>query len=289
MKKMLSVFIMFAVVLGMASCNKKYKNEVNRLNSERDSLMAAAIEKDTFTMSYVKAFNSIQANLDSIRMKEKLISEITAGRIENRSQLEEDINRDIDAIYSLLVKNREIVENLRGQLKGNRSRNEELEKMVANLTQQIEAKDAEIGLLREELVRKNLAIADLEKNLAESTARNRARQATIDAQTKALNQVWYIVGTKKNLQDMNIVTKEGGFVGLGKSRKVSENFDKSLFTEADLREIRTISLLAKKAKILTVHPAGSFEIAGYKAADSLVIKHPDDFWSASKYLVIMLD
>jgi hypothetical protein len=289
MKKLLSVSIIFAVVLGFASCNKKYKKEVERLNTERDSLRMAAIEQDTFTMSYVKAFNNIQANLDSIRMKEKLISEITSGRIENPNQLEEDINRDIEAIYELLVKNREIVDNLRSQLRGNRSRSEELEKMIANLTQQIEAKDAEIGLLREELERKNLAIADLEKNLAESAARSRARQATIDAQTKALNQVWYIVGTKKNLQDMNIVTKEGGFVGLGKSRKVSENFDKTLFTEADLREIKTINLMAKKAKILTIHPAGSYEIAGYKTADSLLIKHPDDFWSASKYLVVMLD
>jgi len=289
MKKILSVMIILIAVVLVSSCNKKIKKEVDRLNTERDSLMALAIEKDTFTMSYVNAFNSIQANLDSIRQKEKLISEITTGRIENPGRLEEDINRDIDAIYELLVKNREIVDNLRYQLKGTRNDKADLEKMILNLTQQNEAKDAEITLLREELAAKKITISDLEKNLADMASKGRAKQATIDAQIKALNKVWYIVGTKKNLQEINILTKEGGFIGLGKTRKVSENFDKSLFTEADLRELKSITLLSKKAKLVTVHPAGSYEISGYKTADSLLIKHPDDFWSAPRYLVVMLD
>ncbi|MBU1010577.1 MAG: hypothetical protein KKD74_10605 [Bacteroidetes bacterium] len=289
MKKMLAVVMIFATIVGASSCTKKYKEEVARLNSQKDSLIALSIEKDTFTMTYVRAFNAIQSNLDSIKAKERLINEITSGKIENKAQLEDNINKDIDAIYELLVRNREIVDNLRGQLRGSSNKNKDLEKMVANLTLQIEAKDAEINQLKLELANKNLTISDLEASLAEMAAKNKDRQATIDAQIKALNQVWYIIGSKKNLQEMKIITKEGGIVGIGKSRKVSENFDKSLFTQADLRELSSLSLMSKKAKVLTVHPAGSYEIVGYKSADSLVIKHADDFWSASKYLVIMVD
>ena len=44
--------------------------------------------------------------------------------------------------------------------------------------------------------------------------------------------------------------------------------------------------MAKKAKLATNHPAGSYRLEG---ADKLVITDPNAFWSLSKYLVIIAE
>lgn len=292
MKKFVFYVVPVIALLLVSSCNDKYKKEIARLQTVNDSLQVKGLDKDAFSMEYVKAFNSIQANLDSIKAKEQIISDISEDdNPELQLKKEEQINRDIDAIYALLIKNREIVKKLQAQLKNSGQQNTELEKMIANLNFQIQSKDAEISLLKEELAGKNVQIRDLEANLEEKEAINRERAAQINAKVLELNTVYYIVGTRKNLQEKQIITKEGGFIGLGKTSKVSENFDKSLFTKADLREIKSLPVFSKKAQLLSIHPAGSYTLVddGTKTIDSLRIVHPDDFWSASKYLVLLID
>lgn len=292
MKKFVFYFLPFITLLLVTSCTEKYKKEIEQLKSTNDSLLTQGSEKDAFSMEYVKAFNAIQANLDSIKQKEQMISDISSeSNPELKLKREDQINRDIDAIYNLLIKNRAIVAKLQNQLKNAGLKNTELEKMIANLNYQIQSKDAEISLLKEELAGKNVQIRDLEVNLEQKEAINRERAAQIEAKVLELNTVYYIIGTRKNLQEQQIVTKEGGFIGLGKSSKVNENFDKSLFTKADLRELRALPVFSKKAQLLSIHPAGSYTLGedGAKTIDSLYIIHPDDFWSASKYLVLMID
>ncbi len=281
---------LFLAIILMASCGtKKDREEIERLNRVADSLTEAVIERDTITFSYVRAFNKIQDNLDSIKSMEKMISESSAGSPESRLDQVDEINRDINAIYELLQENRKVVDDLRRQLNRTGSNNKELEQMIAHLSFQIESKDAEIAQLREDLARKQIAIDDLEQNLAEMQRLNQARQEEIKARTDEMNQAWYIIGNRKFLEENNIVIKTGGFIGIGATRKVSEDFDKELFTQIDMREVSEFPILARKAQLLTVHPAGSYEMIGVKSVDSLLIKHPDDFWSASKFMVVMVD
>ena len=47
--------------------------------------------------------------------------------------------------------------------------------------------------------------------------------------------------------------------------------------------------MAKHAKIMTPHPADSYEfVYEGKVINYLTIKDPDRFWETSKYLVIMV-
>jgi len=289
MKRIIQLLFIVVIVIQSTSCTEKYKKEIERLTDYTDSLENKGVEKDTITMSYVKAFNAIQRNLDEIKMKEKLITQLSDSDPEQRKSQEEEINRDIEAIYELLLKNKQIVDDLRKQLRGAGKKRAELEQMIASLNGQIETKDAEISQLKEDLSNKQLVIRNLEKNLAAMETLSMEKEAVISQQVIEKNTVWYIIGNKKYLEEQKIVTKEGGFIGLGKSRKVSENFDKSLFTMADQRDLISLPVFSKKARLLTIHPAASYQLSGEDAIDSLRILHPDDFWSASRYLVVMID
>jgi hypothetical protein len=55
----------------------------------------------------------------------------------------------------------------------------------------------------------------------------------------------------------------------------------------DIREIKTIPIASKTAKIITEHPDDSYELVMEDGLISaLVIENPDEFWRISKYAVI---
>lgn len=288
MKRLLMLTIIgFAVAT--SGCTEKFKKEIERLQRETDSLKAETVERDTITMAYIKAFNAIQQNLDEIKMRERLITEISEGDPEKRKSMEEQINRDIEAIYELLLKNKKMVDDLQRKLRSQGIKNAELEKMIANLNTQIELKDAEIGRLKESLAQMNITIRNLELDLETMEKLSEQQTALIGQQEAELNKVWYIVGTRKVLEEKKVLTKEGGFIGIGRSSRVSEQFDKSEFTMADRRDLRSLPIFSKKARLVSVHPSGSYQLTGDAQVDSLKILHPDDFWSASRFLVVVID
>ncbi len=292
MKRLLLLLVVIFGISILNGCTEKYKKEIERLNVKADSLEAVGLSKDAFAMEYVRSFNAIQANLDSIKQMEKIISDQTdVDNPEARKSNEENINRDIDAIYQLLLKNKQIVDRLRNQLNSSGQKNSELEKMIANLSEQIRTKDIEIMELKADLSRKNLQIEDLEANLEAMEAINKQRAAEIEAKINELNTVYYIAGTKKLLEEKGVVTSEGGVLGIGKTLKIASNPDISLFTKADLRELSALPVFSKKAKLITIHPAESYQfIQGTeKQIDSLKILYPDDFWSSSKFLVVEIN
>jgi chromosome segregation ATPase len=293
--KKIFLLILLPALLITTSCNKQ-KAEIERLKAKNDSLMAVGFAKDTTVMSYVRAFNEIQSNLDSIKQKENIISQNTQGGTELQADAKDQVTSDINAIYLLLQKNRAIVEQLRSKLKKSDVRIVELEKMIEALNTQINEKDTEIASLKDQLAKLNIKVeglssevSSLNKTVDNLSSDNRSKQQTIDSKTAELNTAFYVIGSSKELKEKNIITKEGGFIGLGKSKTVKSDFDKSYFTKVDITKFKGMPIFKKKATLLTTHPAGSFKLTGVKAVDSLVIKNYSEFWSASKYLVVIAE
>ena len=107
--------------------------------------------------------------------------------------------------------------------------------------------------------------------------------------TEELNTAFYAFGTSKELVKQGVLTKEGGFIGIGKAAKLKDDFNKSYFTKVDITKVLSISILAKKAKLITSHPASSYKFVGEGKVDKLEITDSKEFWSVSKYLVIVVE
>ncbi|HCT70119.1 MAG TPA: hypothetical protein DF409_02750, partial [Bacteroidales bacterium] len=69
----------------------------------------------------------------------------------------------------------------------------------------------------------------------------------ISEQTEELNTAYYVIGTKKELRDQNIITMEGGFAGIGRNKKMKEDFNQDYFTRVDITQLKSIPVLRKKA------------------------------------------
>ena len=296
MKKLLLLMLIPAMLMTV-SCNKM-KEENARLKAKNDSLLALGFQKDTTVMEFVRAFNEIQSNLDSIKMKENIIGQNTKGGTEVQASAREQITGDINTIYQLLQKNRAQVASLQKKLKASNTKNAELEAMIDNLNKSIVEKDAEIAELKDQLGKLNIKVADLgnqvttlNTNVESLSAENKAKQQAIDEKTAALNTAYYVIGTTKDLKDKKIIDKTGGFIGIGRTKQVSRDINNSNFTKVDITTFTELPINKKKAVLLSNHPVGSYKLQANdkKVVEKLVILNYTDFWSRSKYLVISAD
>ncbi len=96
--------------------------------------------------------------------------------------------------------------------------------------------------------------------------------------------------TKKELKNNNIITAEGGFIGIGKNKKLADDFNEDFFTQIDIREVTLIPIPGtKKATVVTTHGTDSYKLVGKGDDRVLEIVDIEAFWKSSKHLVIIID
>jgi len=284
--------LVFPVMILAAGCNQK-NEEIARLKKTNDSLVSIGYVKDSTVIDFVNAFNDIQSNLDTIKMKEKIISKTVGGSTEIKTRSKDQINSDINLIYKLQQDNKAMVASLRSKLKTTGVHSVQLEEMVNNLNKQIEEKDVQIAQLKDELTKVNIQVTDLNTkvvdlnaNVVDLSTQNKDKQQVIENKTTELNTAYYVIGTTSYLKDKKIITKEGGFIGLGKTKELVPEMDKSNFTKVDITNFKALPILKDKVTILSSHPKSSYHLTGKNLSDSLVITNPKAFWSLSKVLVV---
>lgn len=282
-KLILVAAVVSAFTLFSTSCGSGEKEEnplADSLSAVNGELNGQLSEKERALQEFVTSFNEIQDNLNAIKEKEKIVTSASAsGDVKSK---EEQIKEDIQAIYDLLAKNKNRIGSLSKKLKDSKSKILGLEKMIETLQAQIDAKDGEIATLKSQLEAKNIELSNIQMNLE-------TVEAESEAKTVKMNTVYYAIGTKKELIEKNVITKEGGFIGIGKSTKVKDDFNKEYFTKVDASQTNSISIGAKKAKVLSNHPSSSYKLIGEGKVEKIEILNTEDFWSNSKYLVIVVE
>ena len=237
-------------------------------------------EKEAALQEFIASFNEIQENLNAIKEKEKIVTKVSGeGDVKSKQG---QIQEDIQSIYDLMEKNKNRISSLSKKLKDSKVKMEGLEKMIENLQNSINQKDEEIAELKTKLESLNVELSNLTTNYKNLETENTAKQETI-------NTAFYAIGTKKELIEKKVISKEGGFIGLGKSTKVSQDFNREYFTKVNIEQFNSVNLGAKKVTVLTNHPSSSYKLVGTKPVEKLEIKNPTEFWSASKYLVIVIE
>ena len=268
----------------LSNCSKGSDESENSIKDSIENvsgnLNGKLNEKDAAIQELVSSFNEIQENLNTIKEKEKIISKVTSdGDVKSK---EDQIKEDIQSIYDLMAKNKDRIGSLSKKLKNSKLKIEGLEKMIENMQATLNLKDSEIEELKTKIEGLNVELSNLTTNY--KAVENESNQ-----KTEIINTAFYAIGTSKELKENKVITKEGGIIGLGKTTKLSSDFNKEYFTKINIEKTTSINLGAKKIKILTTHPSNSYKLIGEKPIEKLEITNTKEFWSASKYLVIILD
>ena len=288
---MKKILYLFALLL-LASCTGGQKTE--RLTSQNDSLAVVVAQKDSVLNEVFSSLSIVTENLNAIKSRENIINEnIDKGEIPKGTTTQ--INEDIEAINQLLIANRQTIARLQqsaDQLTKANVKIGSFEKLIAQLNAQIESKDQEIKILKQNLENMHVQVAELTEQVSGLntqvsglTAEKTSLEGEVKTQNNILNTGYYIVGSEKELLSKEIVYKSGF---IGRTLKINENRSLDSFTQVDIRNFDDVKIGHKKATLVSSHPAGSYEFVMNDSGvfESLVIKDKSKFWEYSKVLVI---
>lgn len=278
-----------AIALTITACDNR-QAEVDQANRQKDSLASIINERDSSLNDFLSSFNEIEKNLDSIARKQNAINVNVDKQGELNKTAKERINDNIAAINQLMNDNRSQIAELNRKLKNSGNKIAHFETMIKTLNEQIAQKDRELADLNDKLNSLNTQVAQLQTSVDTLTRTTIAQTKTIDEQTTSLHTAYFVVGKSKDLQTMKVIDKTGGLLGIGKTSKLSSNFDNNKFTRIDYVQTSTIPIDSKGAKVITTHPSDSYTLNKDKdKVVSLSITNAEKFWSASKYLVVVKD
>ena len=281
--KQLKLFACLALLL-LGACTGK-KSSPDLVNMEQnDSLQRIIAQRDSEINDMMSTLNEIQEGLSAINQAENRLSIAREGEGANKTA---QIKENIKFIANTMARNRELMKRLQQQLRESRFNGDELRKTISNLTQQLDDKAQELQRLKAELDAKDIYIAELDEKIdnlndnvenLQTDAQQKAQ--TISNQDKQLNTAWFVFGTKKELKEQHIM--ENGKV-------LQSNFNKNYFAKIDIRIDKEIKFYSKSARILTMHPSGSYTLTpDVNKQYVLRITNPQLFWSTSKYLVVLV-
>ena len=281
---MKKIIWMAAGLVMLAACKQKGGELQSALEQQRDSLNRIIEMKDHEIDDMVATMNDIEDGFRAINEAEQRVTIAQAGEGASKS---ERIRENMQFITQKMQENRELINKLRTQLRQSSVKGDQLRRTLDNLTRQLEAKDSLLKQLQADLEARDLRIGeldsqvnDLSTSVASLQEESSQKSQTISAQDKQLHTAWFVFGTKKELKEQRIL--ENGKV-------LHANFNRDYFTKIDIRVDKEIRLYSGSAKLLTTHPDGSYELV--KDANKqyiLRITNPQQFWSASKYLVVMV-
>jgi chromosome segregation ATPase len=286
--KKLTFLLTGVVIFLLSACNNAPKQENNKLQSENDSLVSELTKRNSELDDMMGTFNDIQEGFRQINAAQERV-DLTRGTIsENAASAKQQIANDISFITKTMNANKKEIAELQRKLSKSHSNSEQLKKAIASLQAEMADKEKQIEELQAQLAAKNIriqeldeAVTGLKKDKESLTSENEAKANVVAQQDKTINTAWYVFGTKSELKAQKILVKGEVLKGA--------NYDKSYFTQIDVRTTKEINLYSKRASILTNHPSGSYSLdKDEKGQQILRITNPQEFWSVSRYLVIQV-
>lgn len=294
MKKNFFIIALGALMLTACSGNQKKLQEdsatIANLTSEYN-------QATSYNDSLLLLMGDIYTGLDSINMQEGLLYNMGTGDSADRRA---EIRQNLANIKARLAANKDLLDSMERKLAESGNNNAVLQRTITQLKQRIADQDQKIARLESDLATAKGQIQELNTQVAqtqeqvktetaakeEAQAQAEAAEAAATAAANEANRVYYALGSNKELKNKGLLEKKF----LGATKVLKGDFDAAYFVSADKRTLTSIPTNAKKVKIWTNMPAGSYEIVGEKDGPKTIkITDPTKFWSLSNHLIIQTD
>ncbi|MGC1390876.1 MAG: hypothetical protein WA816_07540 [Bacteroidales bacterium] len=281
------LLLLIAVIISYSIYNHDHKLLLSQMETQKNSFTDKIASRDSSIGEWVTTFGDIEKNIAIIKEKEHIIS-FNSSNAELSKDKRQQVVEDIKYINTLLEQNKHKIASLNAQLSKSGGTIKALQNTISELEASVKQSETEISDLKTTLLSKNFEIDQL--NTKNSDLQNTIVQKDekIKTQTYEMNKAFIACGTFKQLKAKGLLTKEGGFIGLGKTKALAGSFPDSSFLQIDITVTKSIPVNSKSAKLISEHPANSYQFIRDKdkKIESIEITDPVQFWKISKYAVV---
>jgi alpha-glucosidase (family GH31 glycosyl hydrolase) len=279
--KTVKILIAGFVLTTLVACDKLAKI-AGMAQPEENTEIEAEPAEDQLQQQEVEQMaeliNEVALCLDSIQEQEQMVTMM------GESTPKAEILSKLRAFRETLERKKAEIARLTEETQSDKKTITSLKKTIAYLNQQLEEKSARIAKLEEAVKKRDVKIAELNNEVDDLTFETGKLRAQNQEQERRLNEGYYIVGKKKELKELGLLS--GGL--FSKKRANYSNINNSTFTKVDIRNFNTLVIASKSPKLVTEKPASSYTLTkNGDGTSTLTITNAKEFWEASPYLIIM--
>jgi hypothetical protein len=281
------IVLLIAIFIAFSIYNRDHKQLLSQMESQKNSFTEKLTSRDSSIGEWVSTFGEIEKNIQLIKEKEHIIStNSSTGELSRNNK--QQILDDIKYINTLLEQNKKKIASLNSQLSKSGGTIKGLQNTIAGLEASVKQSESDIADLKATLLTKKFEIEQLNTEKTELQGTLVQKEEKINAQTFEMNKAFVACGTYKELKAKGLLTKEGGFIGLGKTKTLTASFRDSSFRQIDITVTKSIPVNSKNAKLISDHPVSSYQFIRDKdkKIESIEITDPSQFWKISKYAVV---
>lgn len=294
MKYLYSLVAICAISFSIASCgNKTQESGKSAWEKERDSLQSVNAQQQMILDDMTTTMADISMSLDTIAMHESMI--IRRVDEEGNPLSKKGLKSKLNTLAEIIKNQREKMAEMEKAMSEGKSSVTQLKSIIAYLNASLEQKEAEIQQLKAEVDSKNFSIArlnthvsSLRDTVASVRQENEEQRQQMERQTAqhetAMNEVYYIIGTKDKLLNYGVLSKSGLFK---KSKVNFSSIDKSVLIKGDKRNLKKININGKSPKMLSDAPNGSYSLDKGESSSTLTILDAEKFWSANNKILVI--
>lgn len=276
-------------IIMLSSCDKK---EREQLKAEAQILEQKLQERDSAFNAIMNIMADVETQIEQIKEQENLISQTSSGDFSNRSKKE--LVNDLQKINTLIASTNEKVASLSSKLENSNIELNAFKRRTAQMTKDLKERESSLAQLKDEIENKNRHIAELNSEVSTLSQRVELQTETIDTQSAELEskkndllKAYFTVGNEKKLREDGLVTKEGGFLGIGRTLELKADLPEDKFTEVNIMDTKRFEIDSEKVEIITDHPSNSYKLINQDdKVKYLEVTNPSEFWKISKYLVV---
>jgi hypothetical protein len=281
------IVLLVAVFIAFSLYNHDHKLLLSQMETQKNSYTEQLTSRDSSIGEWVTTFSDIEKNIAIIKEKEHIIStNSSSGELSTNKK--QQILEDIKYINTLLELNKKKIASLNSQLSKSGGTIKGLQNTITGLEASVKQSESDIADLKATLLTKKFEIEQLNTDKTALQGTIVQKDEKISAQTFEMNKAFFACGTYKELKAKGLLTKEGGFIGLGKTKTLSVSFRDSSFKQIDLTVTKSFPVNSKSAKLISDHPVNSYQFIRDKdkKIESIEITDPVQFWKISKYAVV---
>lgn len=294
--------LVFLLTLAVGGCNRN-RGELTRAlaqaqaaSAEKDSLLAEVLETSKFV-------NDVNAELAKVKNLAKAspagsdrgapgAQQDRAARAVAVARVQRVIAR-LDSIETKLAKSEQRAGSATRRNKTLLAQIDEFKRTIADLKATAEQQQAEYAAVVEG---QRQEIASLTGRVDTLFVEKAALKDTVTSLTNYKNTVYLAVGTKDQLKKQGILVEEGSkfLVFGGKSLHPARHLSPEVFAALDKTRDTVIALPRedKNYKLVSrqgLEYADTASVRNGKVHGALHIESPEEFWAASKYLILVQD
>jgi len=264
--------------------------EARAAEAQKDTLLTEVLE----TTQFVSDLNSELAKAKSIMLGTDGGDRGVPGTLQDRAQRKATLAR-IQQVIARLNESEAKLTATEVRAKNAKVRNDRLLAQIATYKQTIADLTTAAEQQRSEIADQKTQIASLTGRLDTLDKETVYLRGSVRSLTSYKNTVYYAVGTKDELIEHGVVTKEGSkFLIFGGTKLMpARNLNRAAFTAIDKTKTLSIPLprTDKKYRIVSRqnpdHLTGGVTEKGEVTGGVVEILSPDEFWSPSKYLILV--